>query len=189
MTDSRFRTHAAAAFAALVLAAFLILRTSGAAFVDVTENPGNAWEAGTVVLYDDDADGAMFQSGAMVPGDRVERCIQVVYDGTAVPASVRLYGGVTGGTGLESFLTLSVQVGSGGSFGSCSGFVAAGPAYSGDLAGFTGAFSDYNRSFGAWEATARGQRRTYRFVLELADDNDAQGKSASATFTWEAHNL
>ena len=176
--------------AAVLLTAALIVTTSMAAFSDTTDNPGNTWSAGTVVLTDDDGGvSAMFTVGDMGPLDTATECIEVTYSGTLLPSDVNLYG-ISGGTGLDAYLNLTVEEGSGGEFGDCSfggGFTPIGPAiFTGTLASFAATHTNFGTGAGAWNPAANPESRTYRFIVTLQDNNLAQGLGATATFTWEA---
>ncbi|MCH8984963.1 MAG: hypothetical protein IH943_12850 [Acidobacteria bacterium] len=173
--------------ATVLLTTALILTASFAAFSDTTDNSGNTWSAGTVVLTDDDGGvSAMFTVSDMAPLATVTKCILVTYSGSLVPADVNLYG-VSGGTGLDAFLNVIVEEGSGGTFATCAGFTAIGPAiFTGTLAGFAGTHTNFTNGVGAWNPAVNPESRTYRFTVTLQDANGAQGLDATATFTWEA---
>ena len=71
--------YAAAAILALVLVSVLTVRASSAAFSDTTDNSGNTWAAGPVVLTDDDGGAtALYTASNMKPGDGSTECITVV---------------------------------------------------------------------------------------------------------------
>jgi hypothetical protein len=180
--------HVLAIGVALLLTVVLIaVRATTAAFTSTTANAANSWSAGTVALTDDDSGTAMFAATAMAPGDAVTRCITVSYSGS-VDAAVRLYGSITGGTGLGTYLNLTVERGAGGSFADCTGFVSAESVYTGTLAGFTATHTGFANGAGTWSPVggAPVDTMTYRFTTTLQDDNAAQGLSATAAFTWEA---
>jgi predicted ribosomally synthesized peptide with SipW-like signal peptide len=163
------------------------------AFSDTTDNSGNSFQAGSVTIEDDDSGSAMFSLTGMKPGDpAVSRCIDVRYTGS-LDASVRMYG-TTGGTGLAQYLNVTVTRGEKESaFSGCGDFVAdttdylgqgAGVVYSGTLEGFADSYAagtvDPNS---AWTT---GEDHAYRFQVSLVDDNNAQAKTATQQFTWEA---
>ena len=173
---------------ALLLTVVLIaVRATTAAFTSTTANAANSWSAGTVALTDDDSGTAMFAATAMAPGDSVTRCITVSYSGS-VDAAVRLYGSITGGTGLGTYLNLTVERGAGGSFADCTGFVSAESVYNGTLAGFASTHTGFANGAGTWAPVggAPVDTMTFRFTTTLQDNNAAQGLSATAAFTWEA---
>lgn len=76
----------AGAAAGVVLVSGIVLQVSSAAFTDTTENAGNSWEAGTVVLSDSRSGTAMFTAENMVPGDGDTQCIDVTYSGSVTPS-------------------------------------------------------------------------------------------------------
>jgi hypothetical protein len=148
------------------------------------------------VLLDDDYGSAMLTLSNAGPGDTDEGCIRVTYAGSYAP-TVRLYGS-TGGTGLDGFLELTVVRGTlPGSSASCAGFTpdatdyaGAGPGliFQGSLDGFP---DDYENGLvdpvaGSPETWTSGESHAYRFVISLADDNQAQGLTAAQRFVWEA---
>ena len=172
--------------ATVLLTTALILTASFAAFSDTTDNSGNTWSAGTVILNDDDSGSAMFIVSDMAPLATVTECIVVTYSGSVLPADVNLYG-VSGGTGLDVYLDVTVEEGSGGTFASCAGFTPIGPAiFTGTLTSFAATHTNFATGAGAWNPAANPESRTYRFTVTLQDNNAAQGLSATATFTWEA---
>jgi hypothetical protein len=182
--------YAAAAILALVLVSVLTVRASSAAFSDTTDNSANTWSAGTVTLTDDDGGAtAMYSATNMKPGDGSTECITVTYSGT-LDASVKVFGAVTAGTGLEDYLDLTVRRGSGGLFGDCTGFTSAEVVYTGTLGGFVTAHTNFATGAGSWTPTGGGadDDMTYEFSVTLQDNSAAQGLSATATITWEAQN-
>lgn len=188
MQDTKDRTlRIIAAVAALALVSIMVLRTSSAAFTGTTTNSGNSWAAGEVKLSDDDTGSAMFTITNMTPNTAVVKCITVTYDGTVATTGVKLYGASLTGTGLGSYLNTKIEEGSGGSFGSCVGFTAGSTIYDGTLANFAGTSTNYGSGVGTWAPSGAGQTKTYRFTITLADNNNAQGKTATdGVFTWEA---
>ena len=174
---------------ALALVSLVVIVGSRAAFSDTTSNAGNNWAAGTVVITDDDAGAAMFNATGMKPGSSVTNCIVVTYSGSLVPATVSLYGS-TGGTGLAPYLDVDLDIGSGGSFGNCTGFTkdVSGDIFTGTLSGFSATHTNFANGLQSWAPAANPESKTYRFTLTLQDNNAAQGLDATATFTWEAQN-
>jgi len=159
------------------------------AFSATTENPGNAFDAGTVSITDDDSGSAMLSLANAKPGDSDTACIVVTYTGS-LPSSVRLYG-ATGGSGLDQYLDLTVTRGTiaGPSFDSCPGFTpdgGGGVIYSGTLAAYPDAYAaGLVDPDGSW---MNGESRAYRFSVSVQDDGGAQGLNATQSFTWEARN-
>jgi len=166
------RARRAARTAALVLTGTLL--TSGALPVP------SARAAGSDLLLDAGAQGsALFSSGALAPGRPVSRCVAVTASNASdSSAEVRLYAQVAGA--LAPGLLLRIELGSGGSYDDCSGFTGA-SVFSGTLADFGSQHPDL--ASGLAQATALA---TYRFTVELADDQRLQGLSATTQFVWEA---
>jgi len=175
--------------AAFLMVGVLVMGTSRAAFFDTTESAGNSFAAGDVVLTDDDLGAAMFAISNMAPGDSVTKCIEVTYEGSLTPADIELYvaSGDLTGTGLDTYLDMTAELGTGGSFADCFGFSGS-SFYSGELGAFAAAYTDFAGGTGSWTAAATDDSMTYRFTFTLQDDNDAQGLDAGITFTWEAQN-
>lgn len=185
---------------ALVLGVLGLVAGGGsyAAFSSSTENPGDSFAAGNVVLSDNDAGAALLSLTGAVPGDSTTRCITVTYDGS-LPAAVRLYGSVSGALGSHLELTVTRGTDAAPSFGSCSGFTADSADYVGAGSGvvYSGTLASYPSSYasgivdpvpGSPATWSISDAHTYRFMVSLNDDPAAQGQSASASFTWEARN-
>ncbi len=137
-----------------------------------------------ITVGDDDTGSAMFNSPGLKPSDKVQRCMMVTYTGSLTPVGLSLYGTVAG-TGLDPYLALTIEVGTRGSFGDCSDFTPAATVFSGTLASFAAAHTNYTDGIRQGPFTSTPQSRSYRFTVTLQDDHAAQGKTASATFTWE----
>ena len=174
----------AAILSAMLLLTLLIVTTSRAAFTDTTENAGNSFATGSVIITDDDAGSAMFAATAMTPGEPVIECITLTYSGSLVPADVRMYG-VSAGV-LATYLDTTVEIGSGGSFGDCTGFTASSTLYSGTLANFSATHTDWTSGLATFTAPANPTSQTLRFTVDVQNDPAAMTQSATATFTWEA---
>ncbi|OFW62534.1 MAG: hypothetical protein A2135_00930 [Actinobacteria bacterium RBG_16_67_15] len=171
-----------------VLAAFMTTyRVSNAAFSAPTSTPANSFAAGDVALADNDSGAALFNTANMAPGDTATGCIEVTYSGS-LDAEVRLYGAVAGGTGLEAYLDLEIERGS----GSCAAFGGAIVVWQnstdGDLGVFLAGHTDFATGVDDWAPVGGGSADMvpYRFTVTLQDDNAAQGESAVVGFTWEA---
>ena len=152
-----------------------------------------AWQAPRAVpapsapieLRDDDGATPMFELGPLRPGEGGQRCIEVT---VAEGAPARVGIAATGmSTGLDAYLDMQIESGSGGGFGSCDGFSGT-PIYRGTLA-------DFLRTFPAgspledWTPTADGQRRTYRISIGLRDDQAAQGGGVAVNLVWRGRSL
>ena len=175
---------------------------SGAAtystFSSQTSNTGNSFAAGTVLITDNDVNTAMLSLSNAQPGSTDTSCILVTYSGS-LSSTVKLYGSIAGA--LAPYLTLTITRGDDPTpiFDDCVGFQPDLTDYIGAGLGviYQGALSAFPASYAAglvdpvagspetWTAT---EARTYRFVVSVVDDNNAQGQTATASFTWEARN-
>jgi hypothetical protein len=169
-------------------AATLVLHTSRAAFTASTVNSGNRFTAATVELRDDDRGRAAFTAKGLLPGDSAGRCVLVTYTGTA-PAAVKLFVDPDTYAGdLGQYLELTIEVGKGGRFDSCAGFIKTETVYSGKLAALAAASTDYEGGVGAFTPAHFGTSVTYRFTYRVCDNNGGQGGTVAADFVWEARN-
>jgi hypothetical protein len=177
---------AAAVPAGLLLSMTLVWGRTQAAFSGSTTNPASTLTTGTVSLSDDDSGTALFSLSGLKPGNTGTGCIAVSYGGS-VTSAVKLYVKPGDATGtLGTYLTFTVEEGSGGSNASCTGFAVSTTDYSGTLSGFTSAKTTYGTGVGAWSPTGASQAKTYRFSYAVPDDNTAANKSAGVLLTWEA---
>lgn len=180
--------------AALVASGVLVSTASYSAFSATTTNPTSNWTAGTVALSDDDGGAALFTATNLRPGSTGQNCIAVTSTGS-LPSTVKLYasGAVAQTKDLATNLQLTVEQGTGGGSGTCSGFTPAATVsgvYSGSLAG-VGSATSYATGLGRWATTgAASETQTYRFTwtLPTTTPNSVQGGTASVGFTWEAQN-
>jgi len=168
------------------------------AFSSQTSNTGNSFAAGTVLITDNDVNTAMLSLSNAQPGSTDTSCILVTYSGS-LSSTVKLYGSIAGA--LAPYLTLTITRGDDPTpiFDDCVGFQPDLTDYIGAGQGviYQGALSAFPASYAAglvdpvagspetWTAT---EARTYRFVVSVVDDNNAQGQTATASFTWEARN-
>ena len=167
----------AAAVSALLIATLVVNRSGDALATDGTVS-GSALTSGTISLVDDDSGRSLFDLSDMAPGRPVERCLQVVYEGSIVPVDLILAADASGRLG--EFLDLSIEEGVGGTFESCDDFVATGYVYQGTLSDLaTGESLDLGRILNT------GEGRTYRFAFDLRDEQDALGLVTTADFVWE----
>jgi predicted ribosomally synthesized peptide with SipW-like signal peptide len=157
------------------------------AFNAQTQNSANTFTAGTVTLTDNDTGTYMFNVSNLKPGNPVSRCIRVDYTGS-LPVSVKLYGTQVSTTGLEQYLQLTVTRGTGPSgtpWSDCTSFAAdaVGTIYSGLMSALPA-----DQATGVSDGTtwAAGESHWYRFTVDVADNQAAQGKSVTETFTWDA---
>lgn len=183
-----------AAPAALLAVGLLTWGWSGAAFTAQTRNTGNSWETGSLTLSDDDQGLAAFNITNVQPGDSGSHCITVTSTSTNV-GIVKLYLARMGADGLENNITISTEIGHGGSFGSCEGFEPTGPAGTFDSIALSAEMSNsYATGDLAWQTTGNtaGESMSYRFNWRFDTSNltqtqvdDLQGKSVSADVVWE----
>lgn len=161
-----------------------IMQYSRAAFTATTSNSSNSWATGSVVLSDDDAGSAMFTSSNMTAGQSIVKCIAVTYSGSLTSGvTAKLYGTASGA--LASYLNLTVEQGTGGGFGSCAGFSGS-PIYSGTVSGFASTYTNFGTGLAGFSPSANPESHTYRFTITVQNDNNAQSKTATADYTWEA---
>ncbi len=177
--------RAVAMLASLGFVSVLIMTSSRAAFVDTTDNTSNHFSAGTVVLDDDDSGTVLFNVNNLAPGSPRQNCIRVSYTGS-LAANVRMYGAASGS--LAQYLDVTVEVGSGGTFGNCTGFSGGTTLYTGTLSDFAASRTNFTNGLAGWNGATNPSNRTYRITVTMQDDNAAQGLSADADFTWEAQN-
>jgi hypothetical protein len=183
------RKAGAGVLSVALLAAIVGMAVTFSAFSSTTENPGNNFKAGTVVLTDDFPGTALISAANMKPGDVETRCLKVDYTGT-LPAKVRVYGTTTSTAGkdLSPYLKLTLTRGTGAAT-ACTAFVADadGAIYDGLLnaypASSVGAIVDPKD----W---AQNDTKYYQVKIALVDDgtNDAQDKDAQTNLTFEARN-
>ena len=209
-----FRTLLAAAVpVGLVLSAAVVWQSTAAAFTASTDNVGNTWQTGSVVLTDSDGGSALFDSTrdrALQPGSSRSRCIRVDYTGS-LPADIRLY--VTtpsaGATTLDPYLVTSVERGQDVTASTtvaadCSaGFTStATPTFLYNTASASNAAADQGLTMSTLKSSAvdytsglvvgnaipQNTSLTFRITYSVKDDNNAQNTQSRATFTWEAQN-
>ncbi|GAB3518157.1 hypothetical protein [Arthrobacter monumenti] len=182
---------------AVLLAGAMVWQGSQAAFTATTRNAGNAWSTGQVVLTDDDNGVAGFTVENMVPGDTGQRCLEVTSNST-VAGEVRAYVANLADSpqGLEDHIEFEVEIGEGGSFANCEGFVPeARPDAPGPLPLSTLAQVNNNYASGgaAWvtEGTP-GESKTYRGTwtfdttgMSQQQIDALQGARVSVDLVWE----
>lgn len=177
-------TRLAAVAVAFLMLTVLTITRSEAAFSATTVNTSNSFATGSVVLTDDDTGSAMFSLTGMKPGTTYTNCITVTYSGTLTPATVKLYGSTT--STLDTYLDAVIDVGTGGSFGDCTGFSLTTNLYTGTLANFDATHTNFATGVTAFTAATNPTVRTVRFQIDVQDNNAAQSLSSTADFTFEA---
>ncbi|WEO75809.1 hypothetical protein BJQ94_10465 [Cryobacterium sp. SO2] len=187
--------------AAILVAGLMVFQASNAAFSSSTRNPGNSWSTGSVTLTDDDNGTAGFQVTNATPGDTGQKCI-VVTASSSVPGIVKAYvqNLSPSAQGLEDYITLIIEQGTGGSFADCTGFtvdptVTVLPAES--LTTLSTVNQNYATGGSAWATTGNtaGESRTYRGTWEFdatglsqLEIDALQGASTSIDLVWELQN-
>ena len=178
----------------LLIASAVVLQSSSAAFTAQTGNAGNSWAAARVAISHAGSGSALFSATGLVPGSTDDKCVVVTYSGDTA-ADVRLFAAVTSTRpGLEDFLDVTVERGTGNA-ADCNDFAASEtPFATGTLATLADTNSSFATGLGSWTpaaapaAPAPAPTSTYRISWTVQNDDDAQGKTAEATFTWEAQN-
>jgi hypothetical protein len=180
--------------AALIASGVIVSTASYSAFSATTVNPTSNWTAGTVALQDDDTNTALFTATNLKPGSTGQNCITVTSTGSLASA-VKLYGTNAATTnGLSSYVNVTVQQGTGGGFGSCSGFTplsTGGTLYTGTLADFASGHSNFATGVGTWTPTgSASESRVYQvsYSVSSSTPNTAQSGTAALGLTWEAQN-
>ncbi len=136
-------------------------------------------------LTDDAAGTALFTDDeGLAPGLPEQRCIRVTLVGDTGTEPVVLYAAEVRGA-LAQHLDLVVEVGRSGDFGDCSGFLPEAEVYRGSLADFGAGHGGYGTGLPAWQPSATGESRSFRFTVSVRDVPEAQGLSARFGFAWE----
>lgn len=197
----------------LVLAAAVVWQSTAAAFTASTDNAGNTWQTGSVVLADNDGGSALFDTtrdGALKPASTRSGCIRVDYTGS-LAANIRLYVStpVSGATTLDPYLVMSVEQGQNVTTSTvvaadCStGFTStATPTFLFNTATASSGGANQTLTMSALKATAldytsglvvgngiaQNTSLTFRITYSVLDNNSAQNTQSMANFTWEARN-
>jgi hypothetical protein len=181
----------AGALVSLLMVSILTWRASTAAFTDTTDNTGNYFSAAGLSLTDDDGSTALFNSPNMSPTDSVTDCIVVTYAGDLAVTPVRLYGSIVDDSSFGGELDMTVDIGTGGTFGNCAGFTLGSNLYTGTMTGFTTTHTNFASGLDTWTPTAGNLSRTFRFTVTLGSDtpNGFQGDDVTAAFTWEIQSI
>ena len=208
LQSTALRTVLAAAVpVGLVLSAAVVWQSTSAAFTATTDNVGNSWQTGSVVLTDSDSNAALFNStndSALKPGSTRSRCMRVDYTGS-LPADIRFYvtPAATVATSLDPYLVMSVEVGQ--------DVTAATPVAPDCSTGFASQSTPqwvYNslgadasktmadlKTHSGWATglpvrtlVPQGSSLTFRITYTVKDDNGAQNGQSTAVFVWETQN-
>ncbi|MFN8073793.1 MAG: hypothetical protein U0Q15_00065 [Kineosporiaceae bacterium] len=186
-SSPRRRLGLAAVPLAMLASAGLVYQASQAAFTASTSTDTNNWTAGSVALTNSSSGSALFNISGLGGGATDTKCVTVTYNGD-LTAGVKLYATSVSGTGLDQYLDLTIEEGTGGN-AACVGFTPVRTLHTGTLKSFTDAATSFNTGLTpAWAVTGAGQTNVYRFTWTLQNNNSAMGKNAHAAFTWEAQN-
>jgi hypothetical protein len=180
--------------AAIAVSGLVVSQASYSAYSGTTVNPTNNWSSGTVALSDDDANTAAFTAANLKPGSTGTKCIAVSSTGS-LASTVKLYGTTPTGTkNLAAHINLTITQGTGGSFGSCTGYtpLATGSSlYTGTLDNFGSTYTSYATGLGTWTPSGTAnETRTYQitYTVNTNAPDTTQNGTAALGLTWEAQN-
>ena len=123
----------------------------------------------------------LFDDDGLYPGRTVTGCVLVSYDGS-LPASVRLHGRRTSGTGLDDYVDLRVSTGD-----NCDEAAPdADVVFDGRLSSLWAAHGAYDRGVDIITSARPGDRVAIWASAEVVSDNRAQGLATTFTLTVEA---
>jgi hypothetical protein len=167
--SSSMRARAAWSAGAVLLAAVTVVLAG--------VQPAQA--SGSVALFDDDGGAALFTGALLAPGRAQTGCVSVDAQGADPGDGVVLSADSLAGT-LVPYLTVTVEVGSGGHMGDCSGFVADPlvTPWSGRLSALAPGVVT------GWQPGQAGTR-TFRFTAAVDDNQSAAGLTGSGRFVWQ----
>ena len=180
--------------AAIAVSGLVVSQASYSAYSSTTVSPTSNWATGTVALTDDDANTAQMTAANLEPGFTGTQCIAVTSTGS-LASTVKLYATSPSSTkNLAEHIDVKLTQGTGGSFGSCSGFtpLASGAdLYNGTMDSFSKTYTGFSNGLAGWAPTGTAdETRTYQvtFTVDPQAPNATQGGTASLGFTWEAQN-
>lgn len=164
------------------------------AFSSTTQNTGNTFQAGTVVLGDNDGETLpLYTLTGQKPGQNTVKCIKVSYTGT-LDANVKLYATYAVPAGGQ-YVNLTIDKGTSDTsvFPNCGTFTSEATIYTGTLSDFASKV-DFGTGVGANPGAApkwvANESLVYRFSVSVADNDSAQGLNIAAHgFKWEARNI
>ena len=182
------RTKLISTVAVLGVLAAALTAVVHSSFTATAKNEGNTFETGSIALSDNDSEKVLFDLDGLEPASAPARkCVRVAYGSTgALKSTVRLFGTTTGA--LADHLRVKVTRGSfsgtAPTENGCSGFAASSVLFNGSLTAYPDRWEDGIRDPDAtWEA---GDAAVYEIEVSLADTDEAQGKSATHAFAFEA---
>ncbi len=172
-----------------------------AAFSSTTANAGNAFQAGTVHVTDNDADALLYNVSNAKPGTSESKCIKLTYGGS-LDSAVHMYASTVASVGQYVNFTLTRGTGS-VAFPSCTGATfEATPLYNGTLKGFADTYNSYDSGLDVkpsssatkWTGDA-AEAIVLKFDVSMQDINSSNGSGSGRqttgahTFTWQARNI
>ena len=168
-TVSRPRRYRVLVPLAGLAAAAALAVGSGADFTSSSVNSANAFTTGTLTQTNSKANSAVFNLDNMKPGDTVNGSVTITNSGT-LAAGFKLTETATNGFTTKSNLKLTIT-----ESGSTT------PVWTGTFGELTGKSLD----LGSWGPKTS---KTFVFSVTLAQaaDNSEQGKTATATYNWDA---
>ncbi len=162
------------------------------AFSDTTANSANSFEAGSVVLTDNDSGNFMYQVTNAKPAVSTRTCITVSYSGS-LDADVKLYTTTTTIPSAAQNISLTIDKGTavGATFPGCGVFTSEATIYSGSLYDFQQSKNSWANGVSAYPGSttkwATGNSLVYRFTLSVTDAGNGVSSGAHQ-YTWEARN-
>ncbi len=81
----------------------------------------------------------------------------------------------SGSSGLDAYLDLTIEEGTGGEFNDCTLFTPTSAEFTGTLPSFAATYTDFASGVGAWTPADSLKSRIYRFTMTLQDKHAAQG--------------
>jgi predicted ribosomally synthesized peptide with SipW-like signal peptide len=167
-----------------------------AALSATTDSQGNEFNAGEIDLADNDTGTFLYNVDNALPGDSVEKCIQVSYTSTGLDSTVELYMATPIGS-VGPYVDMTVDVGTQASpvFPDCTGFTSDQNLFTGTLAGFQSAHgavgSGVVYSPNGASPWTNGDTVVYRVTLTLQNTPRLPGENFSGvhTYTWRADSV
>ncbi|MFE4170461.1 hypothetical protein ACFRR7_00170 [Streptomyces sp. NPDC056909] len=173
----------------LLLSGALVWGATNADWSGTSSNSGNTWTAASAGLGNDSRK-PMFSIEDMRPGDAGSNCARIKSN-AEFPTALKLYSNSPNWPNdFQSFVSLRIEMGSGGTFGNCDGFTPHRTAFDGTLDEFVNLHTDFRTGVGPWTLPGKPPNsRSFRFAWKFSPSapNGAQGETVNeVTFTWEA---
>lgn len=182
------RTKLLSTVAVLAVLAAALTAIVHSAFTATAQSEGNTFQTGSISLSDNDSGEVLFALQGLQPASAPARkCVRVAYGSTdELSSTVRLYGETSGA--LADHLNVKVTRGSfpdaAPAHNACTGFQPGPTLFYGTLAAYPDRWEDGIRDLNSsWES---GHNAVYEIEVSVEDTDDAQGKSASQAFKFEA---